>query len=261
MTGPAADLEAVQEYLRFAAAHHREVVAVGPFRLHVDALSGSPGLNYAIPDARARPDAAAVEALLAAFTERELTPALEYLPALCPEAEAPLRAAGLRVEARIPVMTARPEDLRDVEPPGGVGVATVDTRTSDATLARVRAVQDAAFGAPVKVVEAGEIERLRRTARDGVVAFAYAAGEIIGGGVALVVHDGLTELAGIGVDAEHRGRGVAAALTAVLARTAVARGARLPFLTPADEAAGRVYARAGFATVGEMLHVRGAAMG
>ncbi|WP_354697411.1 hypothetical protein DSM112329_03038 [Paraconexibacter sp. AEG42_29] len=257
MLRAAADLVALQAYLRVAAVHHREVVRSGPFVLHLDAVSPSPGLNYAIPDDGTAPSRGQVSALMAAFAARELTPALEYLPALSPDAEGPLRAGGLGVEARIPVMLAPAADLVDVPPPLGVGIVVADSRTSALTLTRIVAVQEAAFGAPARVVEQGEVERLRRTARDGVVAFAYADGEVIAGGVALTVRDGFTELAGIGVDAAHRGRGIAGALTAVLAREAVARGARTPFLTPADEAAGRVYARAGFRIAGEMLHLRG----
>lgn len=253
-----ADLAALQQYLRRTAAHQRKVVMCGPFRLHVDTVSPSPVLNYAIPEDGASPSPGDVTALLRAFRALELTPALEYLPALSPEAEAPLVAAGLGIHARIPVMTLPSTALVDIPPPAGVGIVTADARTLDATLARIFTVQVAAFGDLMpRAVERGEIERMRRTASEGAVAFAYTGGEIIAGGVALAVRDGFSELAGIGVDAEHRGRGVAGALTAVLARAAVAQGARTAFLTPADEAAGRVYTRAGFRVVGEMLHLRG----
>ncbi|HST38684.1 MAG TPA: GNAT family N-acetyltransferase, partial [Conexibacter sp.] len=84
---------------------------------------------------------------------------------------------------------------------------------------------------------------------------ALAGGAIVGGGCALVVRDGMTELAGIAVAAEARRRGIAAAVTSALALEAAARGATLPFLTPGDDGAGRVYRRAGFAPAGEMLHM------
>ncbi len=64
----------------------------------------------------------------------------------------------------------------------------------------------------------------------------------------------MTELVGIAVAEPARGRGVAAALTSATAALALARGARTPFLTPGD-GVGRAYARAGFATAAEMVHM------
>jgi predicted GNAT family acetyltransferase len=55
-----------------------------------------------------------------------------------------------------------------------------------------------------------------------------------------------------------RRRGIAAALTAAVAGEAFAEGAELCFLTPGDEGAERVYARAGFARAGTtMVHMIG----
>ncbi len=45
----------LQQYLRAAAAQHREVVRSGPFLAHFDPHSDQPYANYAIPDADARP--------------------------------------------------------------------------------------------------------------------------------------------------------------------------------------------------------------
>lgn len=57
-------------------------------------------------------------------------------------------------------------------------------------------------------------------------------------------------LAGVGVLAEARGRGVAAAMSAWLLRDAADRGARIAHLHPDTDAAARVYARLGFVEVG-----------
>jgi len=55
-----------------------------------------------------------------------------------------------------------------------------------------------------------------------------------------------------------RRRGIAAALTGASAAAAVAAGAQLCFLTPGDDGAERVYARAGFSREGTtMVHMVG----
>jgi predicted GNAT family acetyltransferase len=67
--------------------------------------------------------------------------------------------------------------------------------------------------------------------------------------------DGITELAGVGVRKPFRRRGIAAALTALLAQDALARGVTTVFLMAAHEAEARIYARVGFSPIGEVLHI------
>jgi predicted GNAT family acetyltransferase len=61
----------------------------------------------------------------------------------------------------------------------------------------------------------------------------------------------VVELVGIGTAAAARGRGLGAALTALLARAARAAGAEVVFLAAGDDTATRVYERVGFRRVGE----------
>ena len=74
-------------------------------------------------------------------------------------------------------------------------------------------------------------------------------------GSATPQHDGVTEIVGIGVLARFRGRGIAGALTSLLAREAFARGANLAWLTPEHDEARNIYARTGFVSVSEQLHI------
>jgi predicted GNAT family acetyltransferase len=53
----------------------------------------------------------------------------------------------------------------------------------------------------------------------------------------------------------YRRRGIAGAITARLARELFADGVTTVFLTPGDDGAHRVYARAGFADTTAMLHL------
>jgi predicted GNAT family acetyltransferase len=87
---------------------------------------------------------------------------------------------------------------------------------------------------------AGSVARLLVTGPDGPVAAGSAqrAGDVV-------------ELVGIGTAARARGRGLGAAVTALLAGTARGAGADLVFLAAGDDTATRVYERVGFRRVGE----------
>lgn len=61
----------------------------------------------------------------------------------------------------------------------------------------------------------------------------------------------VVELVGIGTVARERGRGLGAAVTALLAGVARDAGADLVFLAAGDDTATRVYERVGFRRVGE----------
>lgn len=262
-------LSELQQYLRHAAAQHRTVIRSGPFLVHLDEQADQPYANYAIPDAGAEPSAAEVAALVALFAAHDRRAAFEFLPACAPAVFDVLDAAGLEVTYRIPLMTCPAAELVAVAPPHGVTIAIADGATDGERLRELIAMQGAAFGLPPEPVPDAEVERLRARAGDEVVAYAVecgaargvggddavAGGAIVGGGCALVIRDGMTELVGIAVAAEARRRGIAAAVTSALALEAAARGATLPFLTPGDDGAGRVYRRAGFAPAGEMLHM------
>lgn len=268
-------LSELQQYLRAAAAQHRAVVRSGPFLLHVDAHSEEPYANYAIPDAGAEPSAEDVARLIDAFAAHARRPAFEFLPACAPAVRPALAAAGFEVTAEIPLMTAGAERLVALAPPAAVTIALAGGDVDDAVAREIRAVQNAAFGMPDAPVDAEDLARLRTWAADGVVAYAVerpardgeeadggaadggprADGAIVGAGMALPARDGFSELVGIAVAEHARGRGIAGALTAAIASAALDRGARTPFLTPGGDQAGRAYARAGFATTAEMVHM------
>lgn len=103
-----------------------------------------------------------------------------------------------------------------------------------------------------------EVERLRSGIEAGVrhlLAEDIATGAVLGGGLALAIVDGTTEVAGIAVLEPYRGRGIAAAITARLTREAHESGAHTAFLTPGDLGIGNVYARVGYQPAGECVHL------
>jgi len=240
--------------MRVGASHGRAVERIGPFLATFTTHSNNPYLNYAIPDDGATPSSVDVAALIAAFEARSRRPRLEYVARLAPAVEPALLAAGFTVEDRLPLMICDCGEEQAVALPLGIDVITP---TSDAELFGLIAAQSEAYGGSASP-DVDEVERLRASIESGLIAMlarVAATGEVIGGGMCTVPADGISEVAGIGVREAFRRHGVAGALTARLVRAAFAVGVYTAFLTPANEAAGRVYIRAGFAPVGEILHI------
>jgi RimJ/RimL family protein N-acetyltransferase len=253
---------AILRYLTGAASRYRDVERVGPFTATFDRDDLNPYLNYAIPDADARPDLADVAALAEAYRRRGRVPRLEYPPAAAPAVEAALLAGGFAVEARLPVMTCTPEAVVDLT--AGTDGFVVAVPESDADWRGLHRAQHAAFGAvagsppPEDSDDAAELAHQReRLAAGGLALLARdtASGAIVGGGVATVPDEGVTEIAGIGVLEDHRRRGIAGAITSGLTRAAFAAGLTTVWLTPGNDGAHRVYARAGFADTTSVVHL------
>jgi ribosomal protein S18 acetylase RimI-like enzyme len=137
--------------------------------------------------------------------------------------------------------------------PAGV---TFELATTDDDLLAAVTVQHDAYG---QAQPAGphDVARLRATVdRGGLVAVAWdtATGTAVGSGlVDRIGPDTATgELAAVGVLVAHRRRGIASALSALLARTAHAHGMSLVWLEaePEEES---IYGRTGFPIAGQKL--------
>lgn len=245
----------IQQYLRSAAARERDVVRVGPFLATFDARDANPYLSYAIPDDGAEPTGAEVAALLDIYHQRDRLPRLEYLPSVAPAVERALLDGGLVVEARLPGMVCTAGTLVPVPAPAGIAIAVPG---DDRDWHAMAVAQHAAFGIGAPEHDPDAPARGRARLADGgftLVARDTGDGAIVGGGVATVPSDGVTEIAGIGVLESHRRRGIAAAITAELTRRAFAAGVEAAWLTPGNAGAHRVYARAGYADATTVLHV------
>ncbi|GAC1540033.1 MAG: GNAT family N-acetyltransferase [Herpetosiphon sp.] len=239
--------------MRVTASQGRATERIGPFLATFTAHTDNPYLNYALPDDGSTPTSEEIAALIAAFDARSRRPRLEYVARLAPAVEPALVAAGFTVEDRLPLMICDRADAGAVAPPTGIDLLRP---TTDAELFGMLAAQNEAYGASEPDTQA--VERLRTSIEAGLIAMlarVTATGDVVGGGVCTVPADGISEVAGIGVRPAFRRRGIAGALTAQLVREAFAVGVQTAFLTPANEAAGRIYIRAGFAAVGEIVHI------
>jgi ribosomal protein S18 acetylase RimI-like enzyme len=249
---PSSD-RAIQAYLRVAAGHGRETVQIGPFLATFAPQSANPYLNYAMPDDDAVPSPADIATLIAACRQRDRVPRLEFLPTLAPAVEPALVAAGFVVEGRLPLMVCPLGLLNDVPPPDGIVLAAP---TTDADILGMVAAQNEAYGEGPPTSEV--IASLRANLAAGELALLardVATGLVVGGGVCTIPTAQTTELAGVGVRTPFRRRGIAAALTAQLARDAFAAGLTTVFLMAAGDAEARIYARVGFVTTGVILHI------
>jgi len=248
-----ADALLVHAYSRSLAGQFSNET-VGPFALLFSERSPSPHANYAVPLDFAEPSPDEVAALIAAFRARERQPRLEFAPSAAPKLEAALLAAGFTVELRPPMMTRRPTPAVPTLELDGFDIALAET---DQDLLDHAAVQKESFGEPSPPGEA-DIAGLRRSLRRGgyvLVAHCRQTGEAAGAGAFMPPQNGVTEVTGIAVAQRFRRRGLAQAMTGILAEQAFRAGCTMAFLSAAGEAQSAIYARAGFVRRSPMAYL------
>ena len=242
----------VQSHTRTLAQRSPDHLRIGPFTVRHNPDWQLKYANYAIPDQGAEPTAADVQALIAAFRERDRMPRLEYLPSGAPAVEPALLAAGFTVENRAPILACA---LGDLLPPKPVDALVIAEPATDAEFDAAARVQHHGYGGTGEP-EGGEAAWLRDAAAGGgVAALATVDGVPAGAGGCSVPVDGLTELAGLAVADTFRRRGIGAALSAHLTATAFARGCRVVWLEPGDADVERIYAGIGYRRIGEKLNI------
>jgi GNAT superfamily N-acetyltransferase len=248
------DFNTIQAFLRTSVRTWRECQMVGPFLASFSRRSPNPYLNYAIPEDGAVPSDADIRALIGAYRDRGLAPRLEYIPDLAPAVEPALLRAGFSPEGRLALMDF-PHAVGGERPvPSGFELIAPST---DVELLSVRIVQHEAYGAPEPPGPA-DIESLRHAleASGGAVLAQTAPGAVpAGAGEYSPPFAGVTEITSVGVRPEYRRRGLAAAMTDWLIRQTLAHDIPHAFLM-ANAAEERIYARVGFVTHGQVLHIR-----
>ncbi|MGY0486632.1 GNAT family N-acetyltransferase [Streptomyces sp. WG-D5] len=239
----------------FTVAHLRrrpEPVEAGGFVIGVDPATTSPYVNYATPLPGAAPTAADVAALVAAFRERGLVPRLEFAPDAAPRVAGALDDAGFAVEAEHTYLVCTKDTLVVPERPA------VEAPARDGDYPALDAALAEAFGGGFESSPEGAA-RLRHTEETGgAVRFVRAAdGTVAGGALCSAPAAATAELAGVGTRPAHRGRGIASAVTAELARVLLhERGAASVWLEYGGSDSRRVYERVGFRPHGTRRYTR-----
>jgi ribosomal protein S18 acetylase RimI-like enzyme len=238
---------------------------LGPLVLFVPVRSGFP--YYARPrlGQRAPLTADAVRAVRARQRELRLPESFEWIEQSAPDMAAAAKAAGLHVRPHpmLALGTLAPAPAT----PSTVSARIV--RPDDQDLVQAWAVPGVAFSYPGgeigrpgvadrdKLVAGHDpaiIDVVRARLRSGRSVLATAAGPdgpLAAGSYQYV--DGVAEITGVGVLPDSRRLGLGAAVTHALAAHALARGARIVFLSAADSDAARIYARLGFREIGTAM--------
>lgn len=245
----------LQDYMRSAAARSHAVHPCPPFSLYLHETDDFRFFNYAIPDFPASEVTAEnLAALRAAFAMRGRTLRFEFLREYAPRLGPSLAALGVPLEAENPLLICTPETWVCMAAPEGVSLLRLAPGSCERDMAAYLETQSRGFGGEERGTSAERIDELRQQLRRGNGAFLARMGdEPVAAGAYTEPIDGFTELVGIATLPAHRRRGIAGALTAVLASDAFARGVHTAFLTAADDDASRVYQRSGFCRAGTGL--------
>nr|WP_210167566.1 GNAT family N-acetyltransferase [Streptomyces sp. SID4946] len=231
---------------------------VGGFVVGFDPATTSPYVNYATPVPGAAPTDADVADLIAAFRTRGLLPRLEFAPDAAPAVEPALRRAGFTTEAVHEYLVCTPATLTvPGAAPEPEARLRVEAPVTDEDYLAIDTALSEAFGGEWAPSPQGAA-RLRRTEEGGgAVRFVRTEdGSCAGGALCSAPAEGTAELAGVGTLPGHRGRGIAAAVTAALAETLFARGARTVWLEYSGAGSRRVYERVGFRPGGTRVYLR-----
>ena len=162
-----------------------------------------------------------------------------------------LEELGWVTEGVYPVYACQPDSAPDIASVVGIQtVAIPDDAPVDVVQAMMQ-IGERAFenpDAPLPDVDVALASQVRWRGMPKVMA--YIDGIPVGSGMLTLPISGCSELAGICTLENYRGRGVATQVVAHLLRIAQSCGITLAYLTAADDAAARIYMRAGFAATG-----------
>lgn len=269
---------AADAYLDAVPRGDADAVEVGPLTL----FSSRGAWNY-----YARPSIAGNQAVTAADVARlgevcrelSLPLSLEWLPDVCPSLEPAAREHGLVVHDYVLMaLLGAPTAAKPGPASTGLSVRVLDPDDpEDPAVPMGRAVADVAFGAAgtapaempgpagapgiaerndrLRRLDPVVIDQLRDRMATGAMVMAVSEREpdgVVGSGAYQQVGD-VAEVVGVATLPALQRQGIATAVSALLARTAVGRGVRLLILSAGDKDIARIYAGVGFTSIGRSL--------
>ncbi len=193
-------------------------------------------------------------ALRHAYHQRQRTARFEFFEAFAPELPAALRDNGFNEEGRQWGMICTTRTLQAIPAVPGLTMTELGPEASLADARDFMLVQREAFSpGETGALTDEDILRTQRSFGRRPGFLARLGDEPAGAAAYSQPIDGVTEVTGIATRAAYRRRGIAAALTALTAASALQRGVQTVCLVAEDERAGRVYQRVGFEPFSIML--------
>jgi GNAT superfamily N-acetyltransferase len=192
-----------------------------------------------------------ISALNACFASRDRMPRLEVVHLQSDVLISLLKQQDWQVEGEYIVYGCQPDASEHVDVNPGVQTVEILDDSPVSAMQAMMQIGERAFenrDAPLPDVDAALAAQLRWRGMPKVLA--YIDGVTVGSGMLTLPINGCSELAGICTLEDYRCRGVATQVVAHLIRIAREREISLAYLTAADEAAARIYVRAGFAPTG-----------
>jgi GNAT superfamily N-acetyltransferase len=192
-----------------------------------------------------------IAALEACFETRGRAPRLEAVHEMGDALIPILEVLGWVTEGVYPVYACQPASAPEIASVAGIQTVAI---LDDAPVSSVQAMMqigERAFenpDAPLPTADVALASQVRWRGMPKVMA--YIDGVPVGSGMLTLPVNGCSELAGICTLEDYRGRGVATQVVAHLIRIAREREITLAYLTAADDAAARIYMRAGFVATG-----------
>jgi GNAT superfamily N-acetyltransferase len=245
-----ATIEALQDYMRAAAAATHDTTAVPPFDIFTLPNDPFKHFNYAMPQ---HPIHAVTHDLLSelreTFTARNRLLRFEFVEEYAPGLAESLASHGLIDEGPHPLMVCTRETLIQQPQIPGLEIRrlTVDSPLSD--FSRQDTVIHRGFGQgdePEVLYEGAHVDP-RASLGNGKGEFlALLDGTPVAGGSFTIPLNGYSEMAGEAVWQPYRGRGIGTALLAAMTQAAFDQGIEVALLSAEDERVGRIWARVGF---------------
>jgi ribosomal protein S18 acetylase RimI-like enzyme len=252
-------LQRIEEINGKIAAQGRDVIAVGSFQALIDPSCDMTWLNYAIPVMPLGTKAEVAEVLVElreVFTERDRTLRFEFTESLWQTLPESLEEAGLRLEARHPMMLCTSADFQPYQA-SAVQVRLLTAADDTDTLTAYLSVRNQGFNQefadepPTKK----EIAELHEQLQIGTMRCALANLDGIPAGVGVTIPmSGICELAGVATLPALRRRGVAATLCSFLIEDHFQAGGDVVWLSAGDAVAQATYERIGFRLVDSRLN-------
>lgn len=248
-------IDRIQAQLRASAQQNYEAVAAPPFTYFFNPDDASPWSNYAIPDQSVTGDLTApLAALVDDFRARQRLPRFEFIEEFAPDLAPVLAAHGFVEEMRALLMVCTPATYQPAPPVTDVTVTELTTAAPLTAIQEFLTVQRRGFSSDeASAVTAEDAQGFRQRFQTTRLFAAYADAQMVSAGCLQPAFYGVTEIAGIATLHAFRRQGIATLLTGYAAQVAFAAGLEAVFLTAGSAAAGRVYERVGFRTVGSGL--------